>query len=437
MQQDSENRQQKPPALSEKTPAEKTPAEKTPETAPEKDWWDGFKSTLEDPDASVYLYMRGQVLKSLEMDGTEGIPEATVKARQKAFRELAALKDPREISKKLALMEGQAFLFGDAARAGIKLLRVTIDNYVAAQDGEAAKSGKEAALLENRSPEEIETAVRKAAQRMQGDPDASRLAADAVAFSRKYLKPEYMVTALLCLLPLVTWQYRWTLALGLGAFAARKAFWHGGKAAASLLRGDGTGARASGHMVFESLKEAGATILVVGVSPAVAGLPVAVQTFASVGIEAGYKSTVALFASMLAEEEKKPGSTPVSKGIRAGAKKFFGDYQDALATGTARFLKETTALPAAAAAEQAVARARFSRIRHAADEARQVCGLLARRFNAKAGNAPKIADLQNASAAFAESARRAAADDPAGETAGRVPGRPADKGPAESLPPRP
>lgn len=421
MRQDSENRQPEPAA--------------PPEKAPEKDWWDGFKSTLEDPDASVYLYVRGQVLKSLEIDGAEGIPEATIRARQKAFRELAALKDPREISKKLALMEGQAFLFGDAARAGIRLLRVTIDNYAAAQDGTAAATGEAAASLEARPPEEIETAVRKAAQRMQGEPDASRLAADAVAFSRKYLKPEYLVTALLCLLPLVTWQYRWTLALGLGAFSARKAFWHGGKAVLALCRGDRAGARTSGHGAFESLREAGATILVIGVSPAVAGLPAAVQTFASVGIEAGYKSTVRAFADMLAEEEKKPGSTPVSKGIKAGAKKFFSEYQDALATGTARFLKETTALPAAAAAEQAVSRARFSRIRHAADEARQLCGILARRFNAKAGTAPNIADLQNASAAFADSARRAAAAAPEDMAEDPPVPPPADKNRAVSPPP--
>ena len=63
--------------------------------------------------------------------------------------------------------------------------------------------------------------VRKAAVRMGEERSVMSMMRDAATFTRKYMKADNVVNIAIVALPLITWEYRWALAVGLGAFAAR------------------------------------------------------------------------------------------------------------------------------------------------------------------------------------------------------------------------
>jgi hypothetical protein len=402
--------------------AASTEASKEAAPAP-KDWWEEFRHAVEDPKVNTYEYLRDNLLKSLELDGAGGFSGILGRARRKALKELAGLTDPKELSQKLQSLEGKAFLFNDSARAGIKVFRVILDSYATADEASvrtpaAAEAEKRVAegienlsrTFEGKDEEQIRRTIKEAARQMQEESTLAKISADIVHFAHKYLKPDTLVTIMVAALPLITWQYYWALALGLGVFAARRAVRHGGQSLWSLARGRWAEARESGRRTFESLKEAGATILVIGVAPLVGWMPKAVAGFAGMAIEAAYKNLVKLCGDMLSQEKEKPGSTPLGRRLRTGVKGFFAEYQDALASNAVRFFKETSPNDAAAMADKASKAVKFSQVRKTVGEIGLLGVALARRFNLVAQEkhepAPKLAEINQAAARVARDVNR-------------------------------
>jgi hypothetical protein len=346
-------------------------------TAPhsEKDWWDSFKRAVENPKVNIYDFLKDSLRTSLEIhdDNAGDFSVYVRKARSKALREVIGLKSPAEIKKKLESLEKNTLLFNYQARVGLKVFRVLIDTYLATrQEIECLKQQKLSkdevkvktkqaiesliennpdisqlireiqpaqSVLEKKDPGEVIKTLEEATRQIVEDKSISKMARDALIFTKKYMKPDNIVNIMIHGLPLITWQYRWALALGLGVYATRKSAVFGLKGIAQYMNGYKVKAKENGIKSLEALKAASGNVLIIGLSPAVARLPKFIIGFANWGIGVTYKSVVESFQEMMKEESDKPGSTPLSKSMKKGVKKFYKSHGDSLANNTVKALK--------------------------------------------------------------------------------------------------
>lgn len=387
------------------------PAEVTPDPVPDPDddWWNNFAQAVEDPNVSIYEYLRNHAMSAMDLDNKEGAPSAIVQAREAALKELFALKNPEELSKKLASMENNLLLFNANARAVMKVSRAVLDTYIrtrsevkdgqnpddmgaaiganlkqeltAAQDDINPALASVAGSLKNRDEQEIASTIRKAAAQMGEERNVTAMMRDTATFVRKYMSPDNVVNIAILALPLVTWQYRWALAAGLGVYAGRHSLRHGYKALAALYHGDRVEARAQGRDMLSNLKSAGGSVLLIALSPVLAKYPLVAAGFLGFAIEAMYHKTIDTFNKMLAEEESAPGSTPIGRRIKKGLTSFFGTYQDKLGALAARTLKILAPHTATDAVEALSKRLPLSKMRKVASRTWMVTGALSRRFN--------------------------------------------------------
>jgi hypothetical protein len=408
-----------PAALPAPQPEKKTPA-------PEDDWWEDFRRAVEDPNVNIYEYLRDHALGAMDMDNKAGLSENMVRARKVALRELLTLTKPEEISKKLKALEGNALLFNPQARAIMRVTRAVVDTYVktdaelkerekaraaggvttgtdAAPDGkphadigatlaktlksELDEAGANPALeslaetFKDKNEEDVAATIREAARQLGEDRSLKLMMRDAARFARAYLTAENLVNIAIIALPLVTWQYRWALALGLGAYAGRKSVYYGYKAGVAHYRGRKDEARKHGQDALAALKAAGGNVLLIGLSPVLARYPAMIAGLIGFAVDATYNSTIDFFKKMLKEEEEAPGSTPVGKRLIAGARYFFTNYKDAMARLGAKALKTLAPHTVTATVEQVVQRLPFSKMQKIARRGWMLGGALTTRFN--------------------------------------------------------
>jgi hypothetical protein len=323
------------------------------ETEVTQDWWDDFSAAVEDPNVSIYEFLRDRILKSLELDQAQGFGDLAGAARQRAVKELFQVRDPKEISSALQALEKNTLLFSLQLRVAIKTLRVVVDTYVASRDELAKEKLREGEIeelvgkklaeervteelnelsraLESESEEEIRGTIKEAARQIGEKRNVTTMTKDAVRLTFKYLKPDNIVNIAINVLPLITWQYRWALALGLGAYACRMAAWHGAKAGYDWARGEKDGARKEGKEALTALKAAGGNVIVIGFSPVLGKLPKLLAGFAGFVIDTTYKSTLETLHKILDREKENPGSTPISKKIEKTLGGFLRKNRDTL-----------------------------------------------------------------------------------------------------------
>ena len=398
--------EEKPP---EKTAAEIAAEEKAAAEKAADDWWANFSKAVEDPNVGIYEYLRDNTLQSMDLDNKGGLSDSLVAARDAALRELFALKDPEELSKKLKALEKNALLFNPNARAVMKVSRAVLDTYIntrkSTKDGaepedmgaavganlkrelEDAKDEMNPALesvarsLKDKDEQEVAATIRKAAVRMGEERSVMAMMRDAATFTRRYMKPDNVVNIAIIALPLITWEYRWALAVGLGAFAARHSVRHSFNALRALGKGDRVEARAQTREALTNLKSAGGSVLLIALSPALAKYPALAAGFLGFAIEAAYNKVLDTFNKMLAEEEKAPGSTPLGKRMKAGIKTFFVTYQDTLGSLTAKTLKTLAPGTVGDTAEAISKRLPFSKMRKVVARTWSLTGALTKRFN--------------------------------------------------------
>lgn len=380
---------------------------------PEKeDWWDDFRRAVEDPDVNIYEYLRDHVMGTMDMDNKAGLSENIVRARKAALRELLSLTKPEEISKKLKSLEGNGLLFPPKARAILRVTRAVVDTYVKTDEqlkekskttavtqqdigatlaktlkGELDEAGANPALesiaetFKDKSEEEVAATIREAARQLGEKRSVQLMVRDAARFARAYLTAENIVNIAIIALPLITWQYRWALAIGLGAYSGRKAVYHGYKGARAHLGGDKAKAREHGRDALTALKAAGGNVLIIGLSPVLAKYPVMIAGLIGLGVDALYNSTIDFFKKMLKEEENAPGSTPLGKRAMAGLRYFFTNYKDKIASVGAKVLKTMAPHTVTAMVEEVVQRLPFSKMQKIAKRSWMLGGALATRFN--------------------------------------------------------
>ena len=398
--------EEKPP---EKTAAEIAAEEKAAAEKAADDWWENFSKAVEDPNVSIYEYLRDNTLQSMDLDNKGGLSESLVAARDAALRELFALKDPEELSKKLQALEKNALLFNPNARAVMKVSRAVLDTYIKTRkdtkDGappedmgaavganlkrelEDAREEMNPALesvarsLKDKDEREVAATIRKAAVRMGEERSVMAMMRDAATFKRRYMKHDNVVNIAIIALPLITWEYRWALAIGLGAFAARHSVRHGFNAAKALAKGNRTEARAQTREAVTNLKSAGGSVLLIALTPALAKYPALAAGFLVFAIEAAYHKVLDTFNKMLAEEEKAPGSTTLGRRMKAGIKTFFVTYQDTLGALTAKTLKTLAPGTVGDTAEALSKRLPFSKMRKVVSRTWSLTGALTKRFN--------------------------------------------------------
>jgi hypothetical protein len=390
----------------EETKTEETPAETVD---PADDWWDNFAKAVEDPNVGIYEYLRNNALQAMDLDNKENAPSAIVLAREAALKELFSLKDPEELSKKLASLESNVLLFNSIARAVMKVSRAVLDTYIKtrkeAKEGTTPEdmgaaiganlkkelAGTEEELnpalasvarsLKDKDEKEVAVTLRKAAAQMGEERNVTAMMRDAATFARRYLKPDNIVNIAIIALPLITWQYRWALAIGLGAFAGRHSIRHGYNAARALYKGDRSEARVQGREALANLKSAGGSVLLIALTPALAKFPILAAGFLGFAAEAAYHKVIDTFNKMLAEEEKAPGSTPLGKRLKAGIKNFFSVNQDKLGALAAKTLKAVAPHAATDAVEALSKRLPFTKMRKVASRTWMLTGALTKRFN--------------------------------------------------------
>lgn len=400
--------------LQEETPVPKTAAEiaaeeKAAAEKAEDDWWENFSKAVEDPNVSIYEYLRDHTLQSMDMDNKAGLSDSLVAARDAALRELFALKNPEELSKKLQALEKNALLFNPNARAVMKVSRAVLDTYIKTREDtkngtapedmgavvganlkrelDGAKDEMNPALesvarsLKDKDEQEVAATIRKAAVRMGEERSVMAMMRDAAIFTSRYMKPDNVVNIAIIALPLITWEYRWAMAIGLGAFAARHSVKHSFNAARALAQGNRAESRTQMREALTNLKSAGGSVLLIALTPALAKYPAVAAGFLGFAIEATYHKTLDTFTKMLAEEEKTPGSTSLGRRLKAGVKTFFVTYQDTLGALTAKTLKTLAPGTVTDTAEALSKRLPFSKMRKVAARTWTLTGALTKRFN--------------------------------------------------------
>jgi hypothetical protein len=341
-------------------------AEEKEETS---DWWDGFQAAVEDPDTSIYEYIRDQAVESLSDQEDEQDRSFFEKARRRALKELVSLKNPKDLRDKLETLEENTLVFNFKIRVMMKVARAVIDTYITAQeelikeskktkDPEKAKDNVKKAVekklaenpvgtgiealaksLEDKDEEEIRETIEKAAQQLSEEENLELFSKDFFKIARKYLTLDNLTDIAIVALPLVTWKYRWALAVGLGTYAARMSIVHGFKAGVAGITGKKEVYQKEGKKAVESLKAAGGNVLTIGLSPFVGKAPKILAGLLNFSVKTSYSSVLDTIDQMLDEEEKKPGSTPLSKKLKKGTKEFLDKHQNSLANLSAKFLK--------------------------------------------------------------------------------------------------
>jgi hypothetical protein len=414
-----------PPKEAAKTPAVSPPAVPSGQEAAAKpaapgaqpDWWDDFQQAVEDPKVSTYGYLRDRLLQSLELDGAHNFSEGVTLARKKAVKELVGLTDPHQVSEKLKSMEGNTLIFSAETRGIMKVSRVLIDTYIAAHD-ECEKDGRHAhdngcseashraaaekvmqsemaadpkmaeainaiaETVKHKDKAQVEKTLKQAAQQLAGD--SARITQDIIHLGRAYLKPDNIANIMIHALPLISWEYRWALAVGLGAWSARKSGVHFAHAGGNLMRGKGREARADGAKAMRELQSAGAQMLLIGFTPLLAGLPALIIPPVTFVMNKCYAAVTRTVGDMLETEDRKPGSTPLSKGIRAKVGGFLKDNQDSLAGMGTSMLSGAEPSTLTSVLAQATVRMPLSKMRALGSKLGGVAKSLSRRFNADA-----------------------------------------------------
>lgn len=389
-------------------------------------WWAEFKKTVEDPDASVYDFLKGDLRSKLDLEQDEGFVDVLSKAQRKAVKEALGLTQPKELRDALKNLEKNRLFFDARGRTVLKLFRLVMDSYIVALHGETTNTtmnqteataiheqvealieeqlGNADVLekVENLAGElthieraEIKETVEEAARQLKDKSTISRMADDALALGKTFMKPDTLTGFAIGSLPIITWKYRWALALGLGAFASRKAVYHTGHSLFSLVKGDVKNARAEGAKAMTALKAAGGNVLSVGLSPAFAKLPRGLTSLGPMVADYAYNKFLDVSHWVLQKKEGDKVSLP--KAIVGGVKSFFTKNENSLIAVGAGALKVKLPHKLTMHFEHAVKRVNFPKVRYASKEAFYVGKLLLKRsFNAAVSYAhPKIEDAKS------------------------------------------
>jgi hypothetical protein len=361
---------------------------------------------------------------SLELDGASGVTETIIAARRKAVKELVGLTDPHELSEKLKSLESNKIVFSGETRGIMKVSRVLIDTYIAAHEeceeggrhthdnGCAHASHKTAAekvmarelaadpkaasafasiaeALKDKDPDEIQRTLREASRQLAAD--SARITKDILHVGRVYLKPDNIANVLISTLPLISWEYRWAMALGLGAWSARRAGAHAFFGMKNLVTGRFKEARHEGAETFRALKRAGAEMLLIGFSPALAGLPALLLPPVTFALNKAYGAVTQTLGDMLEQEEQKPGSTPLSKSIGGRVKGFFTKNQDSLASMGTEILTKLVPSTVTSVLAEVTSRVSLTKIRALGAKAKGLGVSVTKRFNFFAHGEPGAA----------------------------------------------
>ena len=348
---------------------------KTPDS-PDKQtpsWWQRFKAAVEDPHTSIYDFLKSDIRTRLDLEDGEGVSYVLQRAQKKAIKEALELTEPKELRDAIKRLEDNRLFFDYRSRVGIKLFRVLMDTYIVALHGEAkAPPSKEEALaihdqveklieqelqdpevlhnveklaeeLTHQEKDEIRETVEKAQKQLKEKSAIAEMADDAVSLARTFFKPDTMANIAIHALPLITWKYRWALALGLGAFAARKSVYHGAVGSKELLFGDKQVAREEGTKALKALRAAGGNVLAVGLTPVYAKLPKALMGFGVFFADKVFNTTLDITNKIINRPEKTPEQLaeqlPIRTRFKNGIKGFFNSNQDTLTSLTAKALK--------------------------------------------------------------------------------------------------
>ena len=348
---------------------------KTPDS-PDKQtpgWWQRFKAAVEDPHTSIYDFLKSDIRTRLELEDGEGASYVLQRAQKKAIKEALELTDPKELRDAIKRLEDNRLFFDYRSRVGIKLFRVLMDTYIVALHGEKKlPPSKEEALaihdqvekiiekelqdpavlasveklaeeLTHQEKDEIKETVEEAQKQLNQKGSISRMADDAVSLARTFLKPDTMANIAIHALPLITWNYRWALALGLGAFAARKSVYHAAMGSKEMLFGDKQVAREEGTKALKALRAAGGNVLAVGLTPVYAKLPKALMGFGVFFADKVFNTALDITHKIINRPSKTAeegaDKVPVKTRFKNGIKGFFNSNQDTLTTLTAKALK--------------------------------------------------------------------------------------------------
>ena len=366
----------------------------------QNDWWDSFKIAVENPDVSIYEYIRDNIVESLEIESKNPqLKDYISGARQRTIKEILSLKNPKDLKNKLKAIEGNKLLFPYNVRSGIKLSRVIIETYFLTKDEKDPKKANEIAeqairsndidktvseiskSLDCHDEKEIKETIDNAVGQLMEDNNLNKMARDSMRLIKKYLNPDNAAAVIITALPLITWKYRWALAISLGAYSARMSVVHTGKSIYHRIKGDKDLAKQESQKIFKSLKTAGGNILLMALSPKLIKVPKIMLTAVNFIIRKSYDSVLDTVHDMLEQETKDPNSTAISKKIKKKIRGFFGKNKDPLANITISIAKEMARKDVADKMVKVSSRINFSDIYNIVHKTAGLVNSIRNRFN--------------------------------------------------------
>ncbi len=347
-------------------------------------WWDDFAKAVENPNISTYDFLKNSFLKKFELDGTDGLGEFVGKAHKKTIKEVIALTDPAELRDTIKKLQKNRLFFDYRTRVALQCAAVLLDTFISAKEEyekdlkkrmhrgqkkpseaqqkreiqkivdeklaepEVAESIEAAAAaMTGKDQAEVSKTVEEASKQLREKSSLKKISEDVVGVSKKYVTLDNMVNIGVHALPLITWQYRWAIAVVFGAYVSRMSAYHGYKSfKARWIDGDRELAKEEGHKALTAMKAAGGNVLAIGISPLVGKLPARLAVWGGFVASTVYNKSIEIAQGFLkkkrevAPEGVKAKAASSAKGAWKWTAAFFKDNLDTLVTLAAKAVKK-------------------------------------------------------------------------------------------------
>ena len=362
-----------------------TPINTTP---PEKlDEWDKFRAAVEDPNVDVYDYIIDRASDALGMKSVTDVKGAFDRSGELLTEGFEDLKDPDKLRARLRSIESNTMLFDPGTRNVVKVARVLLDTYVAVHEDQEKNNGDSkpedivrAKLAEEqmeegfeelsktfrgKSEQEIADTMHKAVAQMSEEHSVAKFARRSLKFTLELLKPTNVAQIGAIGLAFVSAPYAPIVAGVLMGYCAQAIFFHLGK---SLFIRDKQLRKEERAKAASAFKSWCGTFLLMAAAPFVGRMPALMQGFVNLAINAFGNSFAATLENMLKREEKKPGSTPISKNLGTWFGGLLKTHQDTIAKETAKVaagLSSAQAVKVGAQAATAVPLSKALQVSHA------------------------------------------------------------------------
>ncbi len=295
-------------------------------------WWDRFIEALENPDIQTYDFISSSINGYLDENNIDSADDVLRAFYHKGYQEIRELRDLKELQKTIQGLENKKFFFPDPrVRTTMKLVRIALETYVDAQEQYAKQLDRgpvipipaadvkkeiddlaekilqedfeEGTLRKNieeihavhvtEDSAKVKETIDSAITELKKQSKLASLADNTVGVSKHLLKPDNLAAIAIHALPIITWKYRWGLALGLGVYSSRLCVYHGAKALKKAVYDkDMPQARIEAGEAVSALKAAGGNVIAIGLSPLFGKLPKAIAGYASFMVPKIYDKTV-------------------------------------------------------------------------------------------------------------------------------------------------